>query len=165
MLALSLAAAAAVYAAKVGTFSFYQQSDPITDDVQAAIALEDGDKIFMLLCNNRDEKRIKITYRTNSRFKIKSTFFEPRMTVRFDGGVPSRQNWNFEPSVAYIRQHDSVASFAIEMLRSSQMVVRTTRYDDVFIDATFRLEGAREAMNMLVKACGDSEFSARIDAK
>jgi len=128
----------------------------ITDEVRAVATLRSGDHRLEVGCTPHEARRIWVQLYSNRWFRIgdpldQGLFF----THRFDDGEPGRYKWRVNERRATLVGRSRVEPFIRWLLQSDQVILRAPGPEGRRYDVTFRIEGARAAIDEALQACGE----------
>ena len=137
--------------------------DPITDDVRVQATLRDQDRRLTLACDPHDFEFIRVTF-TSNRWLVRGNFItrERPLIYRFDDNRPVRLIWIVKDREARLAGRNRVGAFLRGFIDADELVFRTRDVESNRILLRFRIVGAREAVDQLLRACGENDLRARI---
>ena len=137
--------------------------DPITDDVRVQATLRDQDRRLTLSCDPHDYEFIRDTFTTN-RWLVRGNFLtrERALIYRFDDAPPVRLIWIVKDREARLAGRRRVGEFLRQFIDADELVFRTRDVETNRILLRFRIVGARQAVDQLLRQCGENELHDRI---
>jgi len=128
--------------------------DPITDRVRAyATAREEGSRV-VVSCEPSQYEGARVAVHARRWLARGSVLNGNRpVTYRFDHNPARRMLWDVDDRRALLTGRRRVRNFLIGMIRSNQLVIRTRDIENNRYDLTFRLAGARQAIEQALGAC------------
>jgi hypothetical protein len=137
--------------------------DPITDDLRVQATLRDQDRRLTLACDPHDFEFIRVTF-TSNRWLVRGNFItrERALIYRFDDNRPVRLIWIVKDREARLAGRNRVGDFLRGFIDADEVVFRTRDVETNRILLRFRIVGAREAVDQLLRACGETELRDRI---
>jgi hypothetical protein len=137
--------------------------DPITDDVRVQATLRDQDRRLTLACDPHDFEFIRVTF-TSNRWLIRGNFItrERALIYRFDDARPVRLIWIVKDREARLAGRHRVGEFLRGFVDADEIVFRTRDVESNRILLRFRIVGGREAVDQLLRQCGENEMHDRV---
>ncbi|HTU09882.1 MAG TPA: hypothetical protein VMG08_03200 [Allosphingosinicella sp.] len=137
--------------------------DPITDDLRVQATLRDQDRRLTLACDPHDFEFIRVTF-TSNRWLVRGNFItrERPLLYRFDDARPVRLIWIVKDREARLAGRNRVGDFLRGLVDADEVVFRTRDVESTRILLRFRIVGAREAVDQLLRQCGENELHNRI---
>ncbi len=137
--------------------------DPITDDVRVQATLRDQDRRLTLACDPHDFEFIRVTF-TSNRWLVRGNFItrERPLIYRFDDERPVRLIWIVKDREARLAGRRRVGEFLRGFVRADELVFRTRDVESNRLLLRFRIVGGREAVDQLLRQCGEIELRNRI---
>ena len=137
--------------------------DPITDDLRVQATLRDQDRRLTLTCDPHDFEFIRVTF-TSNRWLVRGNFLtrERALIYRFDDNRPRRLIWILKDREARLAGRRRVGDFLRGFIDADEVVFRTRDVESNRILLRFRVVGAREAVDQLLRQCGEHDLRARI---
>ena len=137
--------------------------DPITDDVRVQATLRDQDRRLTLACDPHDFEFIRVTF-TSNRWLVRGNLItrERPLIYRFDDNRPRRLIWIVKDREARLAGRERVGEFLRGFVDADEVVFRTRDVESNRILLRFRIVGAREAVDQLLRQCGEIELRNRI---
>lgn len=137
--------------------------DPITDDVRVQATLRDQDRRLTLACDPHDFEFIRVTF-TSNRWLVRGNLITRArpLIYRFDDNRPVRLLWNVRDREARLSGRGRVRDFLQRFIDADELVIRTRDVESTRILLRFRIVGGREAVDQLLRACGENELRDRI---
>ena len=137
--------------------------DPITDDLRVQATLRDQDRRLTLACDPHDFEFIRVTI-TSNRWLIRGNFItrERALIYRFDDARPVRLIWIVKNREARLAGRHRVGEFLRGFIDADEVVFRTRDVESNRILLRFRIVGAREAVDQLLRQCGENQLHDRI---
>jgi hypothetical protein len=137
--------------------------DPITDDLRVQATLRDQDRRLTLACDPHDFEFIRVTF-TSNRWLIRGNFItrERALIYRFDDARPVRLIWIVKDREARLAGRHRVGEVLRGFIDADEVVFRTRDVESNRILLRFRIVGAREAVDQLLRQCGENELHDRI---
>jgi hypothetical protein len=131
--------------------------DPITDDLRVQATLRDQDRRLTLACDPHDFEFIRVTF-TSNRWLIRGNFItrERALIYRFDDARPVRLIWIVKDREARLAGRHRVGDFLRGFIDADEVVFRTRDVESNRILLRFRIVGAREAVDQLLRQCGEN---------
>jgi hypothetical protein len=137
--------------------------DPITDDVRVQATLRDQDRRLTLACDPHDFEFIRVTF-TSNRWLIRGNLItrERALIYRFDDNRPVRLIWILKDREARLAGRNRVGAFLRGLVNADEVLFRTRDVESSRILLRFRVVGAREAVDQLLRQCGEHDLRDRI---
>lgn len=137
--------------------------DPITDAIRASADLYDSGQRLTVACDPARYEGVQVSFSTG-RWMAGDSFFtgERPLIFRFDSQRPRRFVWIMRDRGARLSGRGRVTYFLGGLIASEQLVFRTRDIEDHRLDLTFRIAGARTAIDQLLQACGETRMRARL---
>lgn len=137
--------------------------DPITDDVRVQATLRDQDRRLTLVCDPHDFEFIRVTFTSNT-WLVRGNFLtrERALIYRFDDLRPVRLIWIVKNREARLAGRHRVGEFLRSFVDADELVFSTRDVETHRILLRFRLVGAREAVDQLLRQCGETQLHDRI---
>jgi len=137
--------------------------DPITDDVRVQATLRDQDRRLTLACDPHDFEFIRVTF-TSNRWLVRGNFLtrERALICRFDDAPPVRLIWIVKDREARLAGRRRVGEFLRQFIDADEVVFSTRDVETNRILLRFRIVGARQAVDQLLRQCGENELHDRI---
>jgi hypothetical protein len=137
--------------------------DPITDDVRVQATLRDQDRRLTLVCDPHDFEFIRVTFTSNT-WLVRGNFItrERALIYRFDDARPVRLIWIVKDREARLAGRHRVGEFLRGFIDADEVVFRTRDVETNRILLRFRIVGAREAVDQLLRQCGENQLHDRI---
>ena len=137
--------------------------DPITDDLRVQATLRDQDRRLTIACDPHDFEFIRITF-TSNRWLVRGNLItrERPLIYRFDDGRPRRLIWLVKDREARLGGRRRVSDFLRAFIDADELVFQTRDVESNRILLRFRIVGAREAVDQLLRQCGEHDLRARI---
>ena len=137
--------------------------DPITDDLRVQATLRDQDRRLTLACDPHDFEFIRVTF-TSNRWLVRGNFItrERALIYRFDDNRPVRLIWIVKDREARLAGRTRVGAFLQGFVDADEVVFRTRDVESNRILLRFRIVGAREAVDQLLRQCGELDLRARV---
>jgi len=137
--------------------------DPITDDLRVQATLRDQDRRLTLACDPHDFEFIRVTF-TSNRWLVRGNFItrERPLIYRFDDHRPVRLIWIVKDREARLAGRTRVGAFLRGLIDADEVVFRTRDVESNRILLRFRIVGAREAVDQLLRQCGENELRDRV---
>ena len=137
--------------------------DPITDDVRVQATLRDQDRRLTLVCDPHDFEFIRVTF-TSNRWLVRGNFLtrERALIYRFDDAPPVRLIWIVKDREARLAGRRRVGEFLRQFIDADELVFSTRDVETNRILLRFRIVGAHQAVDQLLRQCGENELHDRI---
>ena len=137
--------------------------DPISDDVRVQATLRDQDRRLTLACDPHDFEFIRVTF-TSNRWLVRGNFLtrERALIYRFDDAPPVRLIWIVKDREARLAGRRRVGEFLRQFIDADEVVFSTRDVETNRILLRFRIVGARQAVDQLLRQCGENELHDRI---
>ena len=137
--------------------------DPITDDLRVQATLRDQDRRLTLACDPHDFEFIRVTF-TSNRWLVRGNFItrERPLIYRFDDNRPVRLVWIVKDREARLAGRKRVGDFLQGFVDADEVVFRTRDVETNRLLLRFRIVGAREAVDQLLRQCGELDLRARV---
>jgi hypothetical protein len=137
--------------------------DPITDDLRVQATLRDQDRRLTLACDPHDFEFIRVTF-TSNRWLVRGNLItrERPLIYRFDDNRPVRLIWIVKDREARLAGRNRVGAFLRGLIGADEVVFRTRDVESNRILLRFRVVGAREAVDQLLRQCGENELRDRV---
>jgi hypothetical protein len=137
--------------------------DPITDDIRVQATLRDQDRRLTLACDPHDFEFIRVTF-TSNRWLVRGNFLtrERALIYRFDDLRPVRLIWIVKDREARLAGRRRVGEFLRQFIDADELVFRTRDVETNRILLRYRIVGGREAVDQLLRQCGENELHDRI---
>ncbi|HST37228.1 MAG TPA: hypothetical protein VLK25_11435 [Allosphingosinicella sp.] len=137
--------------------------DTISDDVNATATLQDGNAKLTLTCDPDDYRGVRVIF-TSQHWLAGNSFFtgERPLLYRFDEEHPVRRIWIMRDRGARLSGRDRVTRFLRGLIDAERLLFRTRDIEDHPVDVTFRIVGARPAVEQLLGACGEQRMRRRL---
>jgi len=137
--------------------------DPITDDLRVQATLRDQDRRLTLTCDPHDFEFIRVTF-TSNRWLVRGNLItrERALIYRFDDSRPVRLIWIVKDREARLAGRRRVGAFLRDFINADEVVFRTRDVETNRILLRFRIVGGREAVDQLLRQCGENELHDRI---
>ena len=137
--------------------------DPITDDLRVQATLRDQDRRLTLACDPHDFEFIRVTF-TSNRWLVRGNLItrERPLIYRFDDNRPRRLIWIVKDREARLAGRERVGEFLRGFIDADEVVFRTRDVESNRILLRFRIVGAREAVDLLLRQCGENALRDRI---
>jgi hypothetical protein len=137
--------------------------DPITDDLRVQTTLRDQDRRLTLACDPHDFEFIRVTF-TSNRWLIRGNLItrERPLIYRFDDNRPRRLIWIVKDREARLAGRSRVGEFLRGFINADEVVFRTRDVESNRILLRFRIVGAREAVDQLLRQCGETALRDQI---
>ena len=137
--------------------------DPITDDLRVQATLRDQDRRLTLACDPHDFEFIRVTF-TSNRWLVRGNFItrERPLIYRFDDQRPVRLVWIVKDREARLAGRSRVSEVLRGFVQADELVFRTRDVESNRLLLRFRIVGAREAVDQLLRQCGEIELRNRI---
>jgi hypothetical protein len=131
--------------------------DPFTDDLRVQATLRDQDRRLTLACDPHDFEFIRVTF-TSNRWLVRGNLItrERPLHYRFDDNRPVRLIWIVKDREARLAGRDRVGAFLRELIDADELMFRTRDVESNRILLRFRIVGAREAVDQLLRQCGEN---------
>ena len=133
--------------------------DPITDDVRVQATLRDQDRRLTLVCDPHDFEFIRVTF-TSNRWLVRGNFLtrERALIYRFDDARPVRLIWIVKDREALLAGRRRVGDFLRQFIDADELVFSTRDVETNRILLRFRIVGARQAVDQLLRQCGENDL-------
>ena len=137
--------------------------DPITDDLRVQATLRDQDRRLTIACDPHDFEFIRITF-TSNRWLVRGNLItrERPLIYRFDDARPRRLIWIVKDREARLGGRQRVSDFLRGFIDADEVVFRTRDVESTRILLRFRIVGAREAVDQLLRQCGENDLRASL---
>lgn len=137
--------------------------DPITDDLRVQATLLDRGQRLTLACDPHDFEFIRVTF-TSNRWLVRGNLItrERPLVYRFDDNRPVRLIWIVKDREARLAGRNRVGSFLEGLIDADELVFRTRDVESNRILLRFRIVGAREAVDQLLRQCGENDLHRRL---
>jgi hypothetical protein len=137
--------------------------DPITDDLRVQTTLRDQSQRLTLACDPHDFEFIRVTF-TSNRWLVRGNVItrERPLIYRFDDNRPVRLIWIVKDREARLAGRSRVGDFLQGFIDADEVVFRTRDVESNRILLRFRVVGAREAVDQLLRQCGEHELHQRL---
>lgn len=137
--------------------------DPITDDVRVQATLRDQDRRLTLACDPHDFEFIRVTFTSNT-WLVRGNFLtrERALIYRFDDARPVRLMWIVKNREGRLAGRRRVGEFLRQFIDADELVFRTRDVETRRILLRFRIVGARQAVDQLLRQCGENDLHDRI---
>ena len=137
--------------------------DPITDDLRVQATLRDQDRRLTLACDPHDFEFIRVTF-TSNRWLVRGNLItrERPLIYRFDDARPRRLIWIVKDREARLAGRRRVGEFLRGFIGADEVVFRTRDVESNRILLRFRIVGGREAVDQLLRQCGEIELRNQI---
>ena len=137
--------------------------DPITDDLRVQTTLRDQSQRLTLACDPHDFEFIRVTF-TSNRWLVRGNVItrERPLIYRFDDNRPVRLIWIVKDREARLAGRHRVGDFLAGLIDADEVVFRTRDVEANRILLRFRVVGAREAVDQLLRQCGETELHQRL---
>ena len=130
--------------------------DPITDQVRAVATLRQGDQRLEIGCAPDRVRRIWVQLISNRWFRSGNVFnHHITFTHRFDDARARRMMWRVDERSALLVGRNRVDPFIHQLLSSDRLIIRAPGPEARTYDIVFEIQGAREAIDNVLEACGD----------
>ncbi len=137
--------------------------DPITDDLRVQATLRDQDRRLTLACDPHDFEFIRVTF-TSNRWLVRGNLItrERPLIYRFDDNRPVRLIWIVKDREGRLAGRNRVGEFLRGFIDADEILFRTRDVESNRILLRFRIVGAREAVDQLLRQCGETELHQRL---
>ena len=137
--------------------------DPITDDLRVQATLRDQDRRLTLACDPHDFEFIRVTF-TSNRWLVRGNLItrERPLIYRFDDARPRRLIWIVKDREARLAGRRRVGEFLRSFIDADEVVFRTRDVESNRLLLRFRIVGGREAVDQLLRQCGEIDLRNRI---
>jgi hypothetical protein len=137
--------------------------DPITDDLRVQATLRDQSQRLTLACDPHDFEFIRVIF-TSNRWLVRGNFItrERPLEYRFDDNRPVRLVWLLQDRQARLGGRHRVAAFLRGLINADELVFRTRDVEANRILLRFRIVGAREAVDQLLRQCGENDLHQQL---
>jgi hypothetical protein len=130
--------------------------DAITDQVRAVATLRAGDHRLEIGCTPYEVRRVWARLTSNRWFRPGNALTgNIAFTTRFDDERARRLGWSVRERTALLVGRGRVRTFVIKLMNARRLVIRVPGPEDRRYDIVFEIEGAAEAINRALDACGD----------
>jgi hypothetical protein len=130
--------------------------DAITDRVSATATLRSGDDRLEVGCDPYAPRRAWVRLRSYRWFRDGNTFNGNRaFDHRFDDQPARRLQWSVRERSALLVGRGRVNTFVRQLAAADRLVIRAPGPEGRRYDILFEIEGAAEAINRALDACGD----------
>ena len=137
--------------------------DTISDDVSATATLQDGGAKLMLTCDPDDYEGVRIIFTSQHWMAGNSIFTGERpLLYRFDELPPVHRVWIMRDRGARLAGRTRVTNFLRGLLGAERLLFRSRTIEDRPVDISFRIVGARPAVEQLLAACGEQRLRRRL---
>jgi len=142
---ISLALSTAM-AEKIGSFDYFEQIDPITDEDTSVAFTSSISKVENLLGFRCKNKKLEVLYSTNVYLGSATEF---NVIYRFDNREPSKtEKWSASvtrQSVFFpMNSEETSSDFKIDLITWDKIVIRVYDFKETAYTDTFLLSGAME---------------------
>jgi hypothetical protein len=137
--------------------------DAINDRIRANANLYDAGQRLTLACDPARYDGVRVTVTSNnwlSRGFILTS--ERPLLYRFDDEPLRRLIWVVHDRTAQLAGRKRVTQFIRQMIGAERLVFRTRDVEEHRLDLTFRLIGARVAVDQLLDVCGESRVRTEL---
>jgi hypothetical protein len=137
--------------------------DPITDDLRVQATLRDQDRRLTLACDPHDFEFIRVTF-TSNRWLVRGNLItrERPLIYRFDDARPRRLIWIVKDREARLAGRRRVGEFLRSFIDADEVVFRTRDVESNRLLLRFRIVGGREAVDQLLRQCGEIDLRNRL---
>lgn len=137
--------------------------DPITDDLRVQATLLDRGQRLTIACDPRDFEFIRVTFSSN-RWLVRGNLItrERPLIYRFDDNRPRRLIWIMKDREARLGGRSRVSEFLEGLIDADELVFRTRDVESNRILLRYRIVGAREAVDRLLRQCGENDLHQRL---
>lgn len=131
--------------------------DAITDRIRANATFYDSGQRLTLTCDPEHYDSVRVSVTSNSWLSRGFILTSERpLLYRFDDEPLRRLIWVVHDRTAQLGGRKRVQPFLRQMIDAERLVFRTRDVEEHRLDFTFRLVGARAAVDQLLEVCGDT---------
>ena len=137
--------------------------DTISDDVTASAILQDMDAKLTLTCEPDDYEGVRVVFTSRHWLAGDSIGTRERpLLYRFDEERPVRLIWIMRERGARLAGRSRVTPFLRGLIEAERLLFRSRDIENRPVDITFRIVGARPAVERLLAACGEQRTRRRL---
>jgi hypothetical protein len=161
MLAMALAGTAASAQEATPEWQYYEDAEATNGLLQAFVQSADGTQLIFKCDEKGRSKVFAVMFSPEKLAAPSRTFFLSKLTLRYDKGPPNDERWRYFDQTAMAVNapgERSLKRFLEKVADAKQLDVTFERIDrngSKAIEASFNVEGAREAIGHVFKSCGD----------
>jgi len=142
---------------KIGNWTYWQNRDPMTDQLSAgATAVGEGGAVSVK-CDAPGVDSVYVQVTAKQYLGGEGGDYGHRLVrFRLDGGTPEENTWIYIKDYAFLHPGQDSANLARRIRSTAKVAFRLSTFESELVDVVVNISGAQEAVDKVFLTCGPS---------